>query len=177
MQAFSENFFTVGKRKTFPLINCRCKETIGIGYRAQPSRVKGGRHVKRRFSLLLLSGLLAFALVGCGGDDKNTGTTDGTDDMVTDQNDSVQPDDDNTDRYQDDGTADMDNTPSDNTNDDTLLDDLENGMNDLGDDVEKGIDDLEDMGTSYDQMVRNGSVHDTDGILTDGENAHTPGAA
>ena len=93
--------------------------------------------MKRRFSLLLLSGLLAFALVGCGGDDKNTGTTDGTDDMVTDQNDSVQPDDDNTDRYQDDGTADMDNTPSDNTNDDTLLDDLENGMNDLGDDVEK----------------------------------------
>lgn len=133
--------------------------------------------MKRRFSLLLLSGLLAFALVGCGGDDKNTGTTDGTDDMVTDQNDSVQPDDDNTDRYQDDGTADMDNIPSDNTNDDTLLDDLENGMNDLGDDVEKGIDDLEDMGTSYDQMVRNGSVHDTDGILTDGENAHTPGAA
>lgn len=28
---------------------------------------------------------------------------------------------------------------------------------------------------SYDQMLRNARVHDTDGILTDGENAVTPG--
>ena len=50
-------------------------------------------------------------------------------------------------------------------------------MDDLGNDLEKGMDNLEDSATSYDQMVRNGSVHDTDGILTDGENAHSPGAA
>ena len=29
--------------------------------------------------------------------------------------------------------------------------------------------------TGYDQMLRNARVHDTDGILTDGENAVTPG--
>ena len=28
-------------------------------------------------------------------------------------------------------------------------------------------------GTSYEQMVRNGLVHDTDGDLTDGENSHS----
>ena len=133
--------------------------------------------MKRRFALLLVSGLLAFALVGCGGDDKDAGTMDGTDDMVTDQNDDPLLGDDGSDRYQDDGTAGMDDTPSADTDGDGILDDLEDGMNDLEDGLEDGMKDLEDSGASYDQMVRNGSVHDTDGILTDGENAHTPGAA
>lgn len=31
-------------------------------------------------------------------------------------------------------------------------------------------------GASYGQMLRNGRVHDTDGFLGDGENAHTPGS-
>ena len=30
-------------------------------------------------------------------------------------------------------------------------------------------------GATYGQMLRNGRVHDTNGILTDGENAVTPG--
>lgn len=42
--------------------------------------------MRRRFALLLVSGLLAFTLAGCGGDDKDTGTQDGTGDMVTDEN-------------------------------------------------------------------------------------------
>lgn len=133
--------------------------------------------MKRRFALLLVSGLLAFTLAGCGGDDKNTGTTDGTDDMVTDQNNDALTGEDNTDRYQDDGTDGTDKNSSADTNGDGILGDLEDGMNDLGDDLKDGVQDLEDSGTSSDQMVRNGSVHDTDGDLTDGENAHTPGAA
>lgn len=32
---------------------------------------------------------------------------------------------------------------------------------------------LDTNGTSYEQMVRNGLVHDTDGDLTDGENSHS----
>lgn len=133
--------------------------------------------MKRTFALLLVSGLLAFALAGCGGDDKDAGTTDGTDGMVTDQNDDPLLGQDDADRYQDDGTDGMDGNPSTDTDGDGILDDLEDGMDDLKNDVEDGMKDLEDSGASYDQMVRNGSVHDTDGILTDGENAHTPGAA
>ena len=133
--------------------------------------------MKRRFALLMISGLLAFTLVGCGGDDKNAGTTNGTDGAVTDQNDSALLGEDNTDSHQDDGTTGTDQDHSTESNGDSLLDDVEDGMNDLGDDLERGVDDLTDSGASYDQMVRNGSVHDTDGDLTDGENAHTPGAA
>ena len=33
------------------------------------------------------------------------------------------------------------------------------------------------IGSSYDQMLENARVHDTDGDLTDYENAVTPGAA
>lgn len=133
--------------------------------------------MKRRFALLMISGLLAFTLVGCGGDDKNAGTTNGTDGAVTDQNDSALLGEDNADSHQDDGTAGTDENHSTNSNGDSLLDDVEDGMDDLGNDLEQGMDNLEDSATSYDQMVRNGSVHDTDGILTDGENAHSPGAA
>lgn len=132
--------------------------------------------MKRKFALLLVSGLLAVTLAGCGGDDKDAGTTNGTDGMVTDQNDSALTGEDSSDRNQDDGTG-MENDHSTDAGDDGVLGDLEDGMNDLGDDLERGVDDLTDSGASYDQMVRNGSVHDTDGDLTDGENAHTPGAA
>lgn len=144
--------------------------------------------MRRRFALLLVSGLLAFTLAGCGGDDKDTGTQDGTGDMVTDENNDALLGDDNADRHQDDGTSDSGNDNQTDTNGDGILDDLdngmddlgndlENGMNDLGNDLEQGMDNLENSATSYDQMVRNGKVHDTDGILTDGENAHSPGAA
>lgn len=133
--------------------------------------------MKRRLALLMISGLLAFTLVGCGGDDKNAGTTDGTDGAVTDQSDDPLMGEDNSDSHQDDGTAGTDENHSTNSNGDNLLDDVEDGMDDLGNDLEQGMDNLENRATSYDQMVRNGSVHDTDGILTDGENAHSPGAA
>lgn len=132
--------------------------------------------MKRRFALLLVSGLLAFTLAGCGGDDKDAGTQNGTDGMVTDQTEDPLLGQDDADRNQDDGTGTDENRPAD-TDGDGILDDLEDGVNDLQNDLEQGMDDLADSGASYDQMVRNGSVHDTDGILTDGENAHTPGAA
>ena len=133
--------------------------------------------MKRRYALLMISGLLAFSLAGCGGDDKNAGTTDGTDGMVTDQTDDSALSQDDSDRHQDDGTDGMGEDQRTDTDGDGILDDLEDGMNDLKNDMEDGMKDLENSGASYDQMVRNGSVHDTDGILTDGENAHTPGAA
>lgn len=148
---------------------------MGIAHNHPASREE--HNVKRRLALLLISGLLAISLVGCGGDDKNAGTANGTDGAVTDQNDSALLGEDNTDSHQDDGTAGTGEDHSTDSNGDSLLDDVEDGMNDLGNDLEQGMDNLEDSGASYDQMVRNGSVHDTDGILTDGENAHTPGAA
>ena len=133
--------------------------------------------MKRRYALLMISGLLAFSLAGCGGDDKNAGTTDGTDGMVTDQTDDSALSQDDSDRHQDVGTDGMGEDQRTDTDGDGILDDLEVGMNDLKNDMEDGMKDLENSGASYDQMVRNGSIHDTDGILTDGENAHTPGAA
>lgn len=133
--------------------------------------------MKRRYALLMISGLLAFSLAGCGGDDKNAGATDGTDGMVTDQTDDSALSQDDSDRHQDDGTDGMGEDQRTDTDGDGILDDLEDGMNDLKNDMEDGMKDLENSGASYDQMVRNGSIHDTDGILTDGENAHTPGAA
>ena len=70
----------------------------------------------------------------------------------------------------------------------TAVDNLEDGVEDAARDVKDAVDGAarstepkEDeslfRAASYEQMVRNAKVHDTDGILTDGENSLTPGVA
>ena len=59
-------------------------------------------------------------------------------------------------------------------NDNSILGDntLEDGTN--VDDGQAGGADEQIKGSSYEQMLRNARVHDSDGILTDGENSVTP---
>lgn len=82
------------------------------------------------------------------------------------------------------------NNGADNNGTNGLLPDDQNGggTNDtLGDDLfgnnenssaanGSASDNNRTMGTSYDQMMRNARVHDTNGDLSDLENAYTPGA-
>lgn len=145
--------------------------------------------MKKRFALVLASALLALALTACGEDTRNEAVIDGTDNAVTDQG--------------QDGSM-MDGSSQDNTDTDLkddaqdLGDDLKDGAEDLGDDLKDGAEDLvngtddvltdkdetsntsskksgSSIGSSYSQMLQNARVHDTDGDLTDHENASTPG--
>ena len=54
------------------------------------------------------------------------------------------------------------------------------GIDDIRDSVGSAMDDITGSdnsgGVSYEQMLRNGKVHDRDGNLNDHENASTPGA-
>ena len=145
--------------------------------------------MKKRFALVLASALLAFALTACGEDTRNEAVIDGTDNAVTDQG---------QDGSMMDGSSQHD-TGSDLKDDaQDLGDDLKDGAEDLGDDLKNGAEDLVDgtedvltgedhtsgtstkksgssIGSSYSQMLQNARVHDTDGDLTDHENASTPG--
>ena len=145
--------------------------------------------MKKGFALVLASALLVFALSACGEDKRNEAVIDGTDNAVTDQG--------------QDGSM-MDGSSQHNTGSDLkddaqdLGDDLKDGAEDLGDDLKDGAQDLVDgtedvltgedrtsntstgksgssIGSSYSQMLQNARVHDTDGDLTDHENASTPG--
>lgn len=132
--------------------------------------------MKRNFGLLLASALLVFTLAACGGEDMNNGA---------DSNDTPM-----TDNAVDNGViADTpDNSVDDNTGD--TSDRTDNGTNTDGNDSNEAITGTDDanredpvekqssrIGASYSQMLRNAHVHDTDGDLTDYENAVTPGAA
>ena len=113
--------------------------------------------MKRSLALLLASLLLVFGLTACGRED----------------------------------------TPKDQTNDsvsedlkdaaDDVGDAARDGLDDAGNAIEDGADRIEDAvdgdgvpnkshsmldGVSYEEMLRNGKVHDTDGDLTDHENGN-----
>lgn len=155
--------------------------------------------MKRALAVLFSVALLAFVLTACGtGKDNTTGSSASNGDYNTD---SAAPGDavlgDTTpDAIPDNGTTDnKDQTTdgSDMTSDlekdaKDAVDDLENGVKDAANDVKDAVDGAarstepkEDeslfRAASYEQMVRNAKVHDTDGILTDGENSLTPGVA
>ena len=104
--------------------------------------------MKRQFTLLLASVLVVFALTACGGDDKDTN--------------------------------------QDNNGQNTVGEDIQNAGEDIMDAGDRGDSALtggdttvEDAvtkqnsrpGVSYGQMLRNARVHDSDGLLTDHENA------
>ena len=130
----------------------------------------------KRTLALLSAVLLAVSLTACGNDQK-TDSNNANDAVI-------------------DGTDGKDNTSGDGIMGDMAqgaedaVQDAEDGVKDAVDDVEKGADDMmdtaenagdamkrsvEEGGVSYGEMLDNARVHDTDGDLTDHENAVTPG--
>lgn len=155
--------------------------------------------MKKALAVLCSAALLALILTACGtGKDNTTGSSASNGDYNTD---SAAPGDavlgDTTpDAIPDNGTTDnkIPSTDEGSMTSDLekdakdAVDDLENGVKDAANDVKDAVDGAarstepkEDeslfRAASYEQMVRNAKVHDTDGILTDGENSLTPGVA
>ena len=121
--------------------------------------------MKRSFMILLASMLLLFSLTACGRNDKNNAQT--SNDPPTTNQETV-PDNQNSatenDAMMGDSQNDENRIPNDTVNppENSAMD--ESTPNDtIG----------QDVGVSYEQMLRNGRVHDTDGLLHDGENAVT----
>lgn len=156
--------------------------------------------MKRALAVLFSVALLALVLTACGtGKDNTTGShsasngdynTDSAapgDAVLGDTTPDAIPDNGTTDNK--DQTTDGSDMTSDLEKDaKDAVDDLENGVKDAANDVKDAVDGAarstepqEDeslfRAASYEQMVRNAKVHDTDGILTDGENSLTPGVA
>ena len=132
--------------------------------------------MKRNLGLLLASALLVFTLAACGGDDMNNGAdsndTPMTDNAVDNGNITDTPD-----NPVDDNTGDISDSNDNGTNtDENKSNEAITGTDDTNreDTVEKQS---SRIGASYSQMLRNAHVHDTDGDLTDYENAVTPGAS
>jgi len=127
--------------------------------------------MKRSFVILLASMLLVFSLTACGRNDNSNAHT--SDDPPTTSQD-----------------ADTNGQESQNSQNDALMG---GGTGTPGDSMGDSMDDSSqsnqdsatnqdgspagnetagsDVGVSYEQMLRNGRVHDTDGLLRDGENA------
>ena len=112
--------------------------------------------MKRSLALLLASLLLVFGRTACGREDTPKDQTDGS--VSEDLKDAA----------------------------DDVGDAARDGLDDAGNAIEDGADRIEDAvdgdgvpnkshsmldGVSYEEMLRNGKVHDTDGDLTDHENA------
>ncbi len=156
--------------------------------------------MKRALAVLFSVALLALVLTACGtGKDNTTGShsasngdynTDSAapgDAVLGDTTPDAIPDNGTTDNK--DQTTDGSDMTSDLEHDTkTAVDNLEDGVEDAARDVKDAVDGAarstepkEDeslfRAASYEQMVRNAKVHDTDGILTDGENSLTPGVA
>lgn len=157
-------------------------QTISIGYRATILPGKGGAYTLKKMIALLSAALLALSVTACGNDQKNDANNandavlNGTDGKENTNNgimgDMAQ------------GTEDVVQGTED------AVQDVGNGVKDAVDGVEQGVDDMTDTaenagkamkrsveegGVSYGEMLDNARVHDTDGDLTDHENAVTPG--
>ena len=139
--------------------------------------------MKKSLALLLASAFLVFALTACGGDKKEDGVngsdTPTTEDSMDDPDSSVTDD-----ILDGTGKTNGDRDPADNgttapvPGDDTATDNHTSNQDGTmsGTDSDTGSNRAR-IGSSYDQMLENARVHDTDGDLTDYENAVTPGAA
>lgn len=151
--------------------------------------------MKKSLALLLASAFLVFALTACGGDKKENGSTASdtptTEDTLNDPDSSVTDEildgsdtaEDHRDTTEDGLFGTGDQTPNDSTTapvpgDDTTTDNHTSDQEDTASaaDPDTGSKSAR-FGTSYSQMLENARVHDTDGDLTDYENAVTPGAA
>ena len=131
--------------------------------------------MKRQFTLLLASVLVVFALTACGGNDKDTNqdnngqNTVGEDiqnageDIMDAGEDILDPDHDH--GSKDNGTGERRSAQSTTDRGDGAL---AGGDATVEDAVTKQN---SRPGVSYGQMLRNARVHDSDGLLTDHENA------
>ena len=133
--------------------------------------------MKKQFTLALVALAALCALTGCG-NRKETADNHNADTSVTAPNGST-------------STTNPNGSHS-------VMDDVENGIADTGDAIRDSVNDVGDAitgnnngttsngntgngntgngatsGVPYDEMLNNGTVHDTDGVLTDGENART----
>ncbi|MCI2056321.1 MAG: hypothetical protein LKJ86_04150 [Oscillibacter sp.] len=144
--------------------------------------------MKNFFALLLVSLLAVGTLSGCGTDKKGDGDTGaGSNPMTGDESTSADQADDAIDG---DGSAVTD--PDGDGVDENVTDPNGSGSNAPGDTSVAGTPTTTGTtpgtttgtvtkqhslvrGATYEQMLRNGYVHDTDGDLTDHENAVTPG--
>lgn len=146
--------------------------------------------MQKTLALLFAAALLTFSLTACGTDDTAPNTPSGSaandsyvqdpvaggtvpeDGVVTDG--AVNSADPAT-YYNGTVTGDMANAGKRAANDvnnaaHRVANDVDNAVDRVAHDTDRLI-----RGASYNQMVRNASVHDTDGFLKDGENAMTPG--
>ncbi len=129
----------------------------------------------KRTLALLSAVLLAVSLTACGNDQKNDSNN--ANDAVIDGTDGKENTNDGIMGDMAQGTEDA-------------VQDVGNGVKDAVDGVEQGVSDMtntaenagkamkrsvEEGGVSYGEMLDNARVHDTDGDLTDHENAVTPG--
>jgi len=144
--------------------------------------------VTRNLALLLTSVLLVFALTACGGNRK----TNGTNNTANEPANNAATDNNGTNNANN-GVLDNNNAADRNTtNNGGLVGDAERAGEDLVGGVEGAVKDVlpgtnntangtanrKNTGTgstTYNQMVRNGQVRDTDGYLRNYENAVTPG--
>ena len=129
----------------------------------------------KKFLALILSLAMVFALVACGGNDKDTNqdnngqNTVGEDiqnageDIMDAGEDILDPDNNNSNK--DNGTGDHKNDQNTTDRGDSAL---TGGDTTVEDAVTKQN---SHPGVSYGQMLRNARVHDSDGLLTDHENA------
>ena len=119
--------------------------------------------MKRQFTLLLASVLVVFALTACGGNDKDTNQDNNGQNTVGE--DVLDPDNNNNNSNKDNGTGDHKNDQNTTDRGDSAL---TGGDTTVEDAVTKQN---SRPGVSYGQMLRNARVHDSDGLLTDHENA------
>lgn len=139
---------------------------------------------RRSFTLLLASLTLVLMLSACGRDDQPSNATTGNQTPSTNQSGNILE-----------GDKGNRNDPNDGSLAGDVGNAVTNGIDDVGDAFTDGMDDVKDgvgsmddaingnngvttnkthatqYGVSYGQMLRNARVHDTDGDLTDYENA------
>lgn len=133
--------------------------------------------MQQKWAIFVMSALLMLGLTACGSNSNRT--------VDEPRSYAVQPDGrTGSYDYYGDGTVGGDGTyRSNGANSGNALNDMGNGignaMNDVGNGIGNAMDDVGDAltgrndGTRYQDMVRNGRVHDTDGYLLDGENSHS----
>lgn len=104
--------------------------------------------MRQTLALLFASLLLAFSLTACGREDSGSSVTDAGNNQVTDN-------------------------PTTGTDADRSVDD---GLMDSGVSGNSATSSAARHGNSYDQMLRNGRVYDTNGYVNDAESAVTRGS-
>lgn len=141
--------------------------------------------MKRIWTLLLVTVLAVFALSACGENNKSsgqatedTGAASGAAPGDNAANDGGILGENDTDRT-DETTPAGDDTVYDTDNAARSTNPVVRGTEDVLRDTGEAMEDTGSLirGATYDEMVRNGKVHDTDGYLYDHENAVTPGTS